>query len=104
MVEVPVPTTLIDLPEITATFSFEDPKTQGADEFEVGATSGIVPTPYVTLMMGKGPRMVTVAFAGVAETESESASAKIAYTYDFRGRCIFRLSSMFSGLLGCRHT
>ena len=45
MVEVPTPTTFIVLPEIVATFVFEDVKIHGAGELVVGGTTGIVPTP-----------------------------------------------------------
>lgn len=78
MVAVPAPTTLIDLPEITATFVLEDVKTHGAGEFVVGGTIGTEPTPYVAVMIGNGPRMVNVACAGAAEPMSEITSAKTA--------------------------
>jgi hypothetical protein len=78
IVEVPTPTTLIFWPEITATFAFEDVKTHGPGELEVGGTTGIVPTPNEVVMIGKGPRIVNVACAGVDTAKSERASAKIA--------------------------
>lgn len=83
MVEVPTPTTLIILPDITATFGFEDVKTHGAGELELGGITGIVPTPNVGVMIGNGPRIVNVACAGAEEAKSESATAKIAYA------CVF---------------
>ena len=103
MVEVPTPTTLIFLPEITATFVFDDVKTHVDGELVVGGITGIVPTPNVVVMIGNGPRIVNVACAGVDKAKSERASAKIAYACVFLGKCIYSLSSMFSGFLGYWH-
>lgn len=61
MVEVPAPTTLIVLPEIVATFGFDEEKIHGAGELVVGGTSGTLPTPYVVVIIGNGPKIVNVA-------------------------------------------
>jgi hypothetical protein len=92
MVDVPVPRILIVLPEITATFVLEEVKTHGAGEFVVGGTIGTEPTPYVAVMIGNEPRMVNVACAGATDATSEITSAKIAYPYLFRVKCILSLS------------
>ena len=60
MVEVPAPTILIVLPDIVATLGLDEVKTQGAGELVVGGTMGIVPTPYVVVMLGNGPKIVKV--------------------------------------------
>lgn len=103
MVAVPVPTTLIVFPEIVATFVFDEVKTHGAGELVVGGTIGTEPTPYVAVIIGKGPRMVNVACAGANEVMREMTRARLAYTYDLRGECILSLSSMFTGFLGYWH-
>ena len=78
MVDVPAPTTAMDLPEIIATLELDEVKTHGAGEFVVGGTMGIEPTPYVVVIIGNGPRIVNVACAGVADATSEIIIAKIA--------------------------
>lgn len=78
IVEVPAPTILSVLPEIVATFVFDEVKTIGAGEFDVGGTMGIVPTPYVVEMIGNGPRIVNVACAGATEATMDAAIANIA--------------------------
>jgi len=61
MVDVPVPRMLIVLPEIVATFVFDDAKTHGAGELVVGGTIEMDPTPYVVVIIGNVPRIVYVA-------------------------------------------
>ena len=61
IVEYPVPTISKLPPTTRATFGFDDSKTQGAGELVVGGTIGIVPTPYVAVIVGKGPKIVNVA-------------------------------------------
>ncbi len=78
MVEVPAPTTLIVLPEIVATFVFEEVKIHGAGEFVVGGTMGTDPTPYAVVIIGNEPRIVKVACAGVDEANRDMTSAKTA--------------------------
>lgn len=77
MVEVPAPTMLIVLPEIVATFAFEEVKTHGAGEFVVGGTMGTEPTPYVVVIIGKEPRIVNVACAGAIEAPRAATRRKI---------------------------
>lgn len=103
IVAVPVPTTLIVFPEIIATFVFEEVKTHGAGELEVGGTIGTEPTPYVAVIIGKGPRIVKVACAGAIVATREAAIIRTEYVRDNRMNFIFSLSSMFTGFLGCWH-
>lgn len=77
MVAVPVPITLIVLPEIVATFVFDEVKDHGAGELVVGGTIGMLPTPYVVVIIGNGPRIVKVACAGVDDAKSEITRAKM---------------------------
>jgi hypothetical protein len=61
MVDVPTPTTFIVLPEIVATWLFDEVKAHGAGELVVGGTMAMLPTPYVDVTIGNGPRIVNVA-------------------------------------------
>lgn len=85
IVEVPAPTTFIVIPEMVATCRFEEVKTQGAGELVVGGTSGIVPTPYVVVIVGKEPKIVKVACAaeGTPAVKSEITTANNAKRWNF---------------------
>ena len=63
IVELPAPTTLMVLPVIVATLGLEEVNDQGAGELVVGGTSGMLPTPYVAVIIGNEPRIVNVACA-----------------------------------------
>jgi hypothetical protein len=77
IVEVPAPTTLIVLPEIVATFVFDEVNDHGAGELVVGGTIVTEPTPYAAVMIGNGPKMVNVACAGVDEANIDTTRATI---------------------------
>lgn len=77
IVEVPAPTTLIVLPEIVATFVFDEVNDHGAGELVVGGTIATEPTPYAAVMIGNGPRMVKVACAGAVEAKRDTTRATV---------------------------
>ena len=111
MVDVPTPTTFIVLPDIVATFVLDEVNVHGAGELVVGGTRGTVPTPYVTVIAGNGPKIVNVAcaIAGTATTNTEITSEmieseRILCTFldlTMTGEIgIFSLSSISKGYLG----
>ena len=114
IVEVPAPITLIVFPEIVTTFVLEEVKTHGAGELVVGGTRGIVPIPYVVVIIGKDPRIVNVAWAGangtpMAKSEITTANNEIRCDFFiFLGKeatdevNIIALSSIFKAYLGFR--
>lgn len=75
-------------PTTRATFGFDDVKTQGAGELVVGGTIGMVPTPYVAVIVGKGPKIVNVACAGVTEAIRTRTRINTACAEDFRDKCM----------------